>query len=142
MTRKKIEKKFTRPLQYKTDDQEYAIVTKFFGSGHVETRDIHQKTRTCRISGRMLGRKKKGGGRGNVHPSCRINVGNWVLISLREDEEEKGDVILRYTDDEVRRLKKEKKILLPEEEELEEDVGFTFGHEEEEKEEEIDIDEI
>lgn len=138
--------KSKRPLQYKGESEEYAIVTKFYGNGHVETRDMKGVVRMCRISGKMSGRKKRNGGRGKIHPSCWINVGDIVLLSLR-DFDTMADVIVKYTTEELHKLRKEKhiedEVTIPEEDQC----GFVFGHdiedeEEDEKPPEIDIDDI
>ena len=37
--------------------------------------------------------------------SCRINTGDVILLSLREFQDGKGDVILKYSSEEARNLK-------------------------------------
>lgn len=73
-------------------DIEYAQVTKMLGNGYLEAACYDGKTRICHIRGKM---KKK----------VWVNQGDIVLITLREFQDSKADVILKYTADEARRLK-------------------------------------
>ena len=97
-TRKKIKNQdaYTRrPLIYKEEGQEYALVSKMLGSSRIECVCADQRKRICLIRGKMKNR-------------VWIRAGDLVLISLREDlEEDKGDVIMKYTHDEFKDLKKE-----------------------------------
>ena len=75
-----------------------------------------------------------------------INQGDIILISLRDYQDEKADVILKYTADEARNLKaygelpSEAKINETTlENEDEEDIGFEFNNDEEAEEAEVDI---
>lgn len=72
---------------------EYGVVTKMMGGGRVETRCFADGVvRNCSICGRM--RKK-----------IWISVGDVVLISLRDFQDSKADVVHKYTVDDCRRLK-------------------------------------
>ena len=84
---------FRRPLTLKEEDQEYAIVTKMLGSARIECQCADQRKRLCLIRGKMKNR-------------VWIRQGDLVLISLRDFEPDKGDVILKYTNDEYKDLKK------------------------------------
>ncbi len=71
-----------------------------------------------------------------------INQGDIVLISLREYQDEKADVILKYTADEARNLKAYGELPTDAkinenaiEQSDEEDIGFEFDNE-------VDIDDI
>ncbi|CAD6194598.1 unnamed protein product [Caenorhabditis auriculariae] len=67
-----------RELDFKDIGQEYGQVSKMLGNGRVQLR-------------------KK----------VWINVGDIILVGLRDYQDDKGDVILKYTPDEARRLKNE-----------------------------------
>jgi translation initiation factor 1A len=79
-------------LVYKEDLQEYAHVTCMWGNCRVQVRCYDGKTRMARIRGKM-------------HKKVWINNNDTVLVALREYDDNSADVILKYTDDEVRRLR-------------------------------------
>lgn len=81
-----------RELITKDEEQEYAKVTRMLGQGRLEAYCMDGKTRQCHIRGKM--RKKVWVGNGDI-----------ILVSLREYQDEKGDVILKYSADEARELK-------------------------------------
>lgn len=81
-----------RELIFKEDGQEYAQVTKMLGNGRVQAQCFDGTTRLCHIRGKL--RKK-----------VWINQGDIVLIGLRDFQDAKGDVILKYNADEARNLK-------------------------------------
>jgi translation initiation factor 1A len=81
-----------KELALKTDGQEYAQVTRMLGNGRLEAACFDGKTRLCHIRGKM--RKK-----------VWVNQGDIVLIGLRDFEDEKADVLMKYTAEEARRLK-------------------------------------
>ena len=62
------------------------------GNGRIEAYCYDGKTRLCNIRGKM--RKKEW-----------ISVGDIVLIGLRDFQDDKADVIMKYTADEARQLK-------------------------------------
>lgn len=81
------------PLQLKVDGTEYGIVTKMLGAGRVEAKCFKDNVvRNCAICGRM---KKK----------VWITVGDIVLISLRDFQDTKADIVHKYAVDEARQLK-------------------------------------
>merc|ERR1719229_1609482 len=43
--------------------------------------------------------------RGKMRHRQRIRPGDWVLVSLRDFQDKKCDIILKYADDEVRNLR-------------------------------------
>lgn len=67
---------------------EYAQVTKMLGNGRLQAQCFDGETRLAHIRGKM--RKK-----------VWINQGDIILISLREFQDDKADVIVKYTVEEV-----------------------------------------
>eukprot|EP00455_Lapot_gusevi_P051115 TRINITY_DN754_c0_g1_i1.p1 TRINITY_DN754_c0_g1~~TRINITY_DN754_c0_g1_i1.p1 ORF type:complete len:136 (+),score=46.88 TRINITY_DN754_c0_g1_i1:50-457(+) len=90
--RGKNENEEKRELILKEEGQEYAQVTKMLGNGRLEAHCFDGTDRLCHIRGKM--RKKVWVGQGDI-----------VLIGLRDFQDNKADVILRYTADEARQLK-------------------------------------
>ena len=82
-----------RELLFKDHDQEYAIVNEMLGSGRLTGTSSDDVKRLCIIRGSLRS------GRTN-----RIKRGDIILLSLREYQVEKADVVHVYTDDEVKRL--------------------------------------
>ncbi len=80
-----------RELPTKGDDAEYAQVVKLLGDGRVEVNCMDGKTRMATI-------------RGSIYKKTRIAPGDWVIIGLRPFDDKKADVVVKYTDDEVRQL--------------------------------------
>ncbi|KAH7304934.1 hypothetical protein B0I35DRAFT_362550 [Stachybotrys elegans] len=99
-----------RELTFKEDGQEYAQVIKMLGNGRLEALCFDGSKRLANIRGKM--RKK-----------VWINQGDIILLSLRDFQDGKGDVILKYTADEARTLKSYGE--LPEHAKINE--GDTFG---------------
>ena len=81
-----------RELQFKEDGEEYAQVTKMLGNGRLEAQCFDGQKRLAIIRGKL--RKK-----------VWIAQGDVILLSLRDFQNDKADVILKYTPDEARRLK-------------------------------------
>jgi len=81
-----------RELVLKEEGQEYAQVLRMLGNGRLEAQCFDGKTRLCHI-------------RGNMRKKVWVTPGDIVLIGLREFQDAKADVILKYTSDEARRLK-------------------------------------
>jgi len=81
-----------RELVFKEDGQEYAQVTKMLGNGRLEAMCFDGVRRLCHIRGKL--RKK-----------VWINSGDIILLGLRDYQDTKADVILKYTPDEARNLK-------------------------------------
>lgn len=81
-----------RELVFKEDGQEYAQVTKMLGNGRLEALCFDGVKRLCHIRGKL--RKK-----------VWINQSDIILIGLRDYQDQKADVILKYTPDEARSLK-------------------------------------
>ncbi|GAB4821801.1 hypothetical protein N2152v2_008847 [Parachlorella kessleri] len=81
-----------RELIFKEDGQEYAQVLRMLGNGRLEAYCMDGVKRLCHIRGKM--RKK-----------VWVNTGDIVLVGLRDYQDEKADVILKYMADEARSLK-------------------------------------
>lgn len=75
--------------KHSTRYTEYAQVLKMLGNGRVEAQCFDGTKRLAHIRGKM--RKK-----------VWINQGDIVLLSLRDFQDDKADVIVKYTPDEVR----------------------------------------
>lgn len=107
---------FKRELVLKEEGQEYAQVTKMLGNGRLSATCFDGQTRLCQIRGKM--RKK-----------VWINQGDIILLSLREFEDEKADVIMKYHPDEARALKQQGE--LPETAKINEGDPFAQGSDDE-----------
>ena len=81
-----------RELIFKEDGQEYAQVSKMLGNGRLEAVCFDGKKRLCHIRGKL--RKK-----------VWINAQDIILIGLRDYQDDKADVIMKYTSEEARNLK-------------------------------------
>jgi translation initiation factor 1A len=110
---------------FKEEGQEYAQVTKMLGNGRLEAQCFDGTKRLAHIRGKM--RKK-----------VWINQGDIILLSLREYQDEKADVIQKYTADEARNLKTYGE--LPDTAKINE--TDTFGPEEDDIDFDFDIDEV
>lgn len=98
------------------------------------------------------GAKRLGHIRGKLRKKVWINQGDIILLSLREYQDEKGDVILKYSADEARSLKAYGE--LPESAKINETdtyggeeeggIGFDFGEDDDDSSSggEVDIDDI
>ncbi len=106
-----------RELIFKEDGQEYGQTVKMLGSGHVEVFCFDGVTRLGKIRGKM--RKR-----------IWINVGDMVLVGLREFELDRCDIMYKYNPDEARNLKVYGEIptdVTVNENEEESDVEIVFG---------------
>ena len=81
-----------RELVFKEDGQEYAQVAKMLGNGRLEALCFDGVKRLCHIRGKL--RKK-----------VWINQSDIILVGLRDYQDAKADVILKYSADEARNLK-------------------------------------
>jgi len=81
-----------RELVFKEEGQEYGQVLKMLGNGRLEALCFDGLKRLCHIRGKL--RKK-----------VWINTGDIILLGLRDYQDTKADVILKYTNDEARNLK-------------------------------------
>ena len=116
---------------------EYAQVLKMLGNGRLEAWCFDGSKRLAHIRGKL--RKK-----------VWINQGDIILLSLRDYQDEKGDVILKYSADEARSLKAYGE--LPESAKINETdtyggeeeggIGFDFGEDDSDSGDDIDVDDI
>lgn len=120
-----------RELVFKEEGQEYAQVTKMLGNGRLEAMCFDGVKRLCHIRGKL--RKK-----------VWINSGDIILLGLRDYQDTKADVILKYTADEARNLKTYGE--LPESAKINENAGIeddfdeniTFDNFDDDDEDDID----
>lgn len=83
---------FRREIIFKEYGQEYALITKMLGNGHCECKCYDDVVRMGNI-------------RGKLRKRVWISVGDVVLCGLRDFQDEKVDIIHKYTPDEVNNLK-------------------------------------
>jgi len=102
-----------RELVYKDDGQEYAVVTKMLGNGRCELQCLD-------------GVQRLGNIRGKLKHKVWIKLSDHVLVGLREFQDDKCDIIHKYTQEEVRNLRCYGEIADNEEVEEEEDQTFDF----------------
>merc|ERR1712093_41972 len=114
-----------RELIFKEDGQEYAQVLTMLGGGRLEAQCFDGIKRLCGIRGKM--RKR-----------VWISQGDIVLVGLRDFQDEKADVILKYSADEARNLKAYGE--LPETAKINESDPVEFGDDGDDV--EFDFDEI
>ena len=81
-----------RELIFRDDEQQYAQVTKILCCCRLESMCFDGTKRLCHIRGKM--RKKVWAGQGDI-----------VLVGLRDFQDAKADVILKYLPEEARNLK-------------------------------------
>eukprot|EP00922_Rhytidocystis_sp_ex-Travisia-forbesii_P057434 GHVS01085060.1.p1 GENE.GHVS01085060.1~~GHVS01085060.1.p1 ORF type:complete len:153 (+),score=29.58 GHVS01085060.1:66-524(+) len=124
-----------RELRFKDEGQEYGQVLRMLGNGRLEAYCFDGVKRLCHIRGKM--RKR-----------VWVNSGDIVLVSLRDYQDEKGDVIAKYTADESRALKSYGE--LPESAKINEtdmfdedgDGGIEFQDDSESEKEEVVVKEV
>lgn len=114
-----------RELVYKDEGQDYAIVTKMLGNGWIECNCSDGEQRLAHI-------------RGAFRKRVWITQGDLVLLGLRDYQDSRADVILKYNPDEARMLKAEGE--LPESIKINENA--TLEDEEDEVDIDFDIDDI
>ena len=90
--RGKNETEQKRELVLKEDGQEYAQITKNCGNCMFDAHCFDGVERLCHVRGKMRKRVWMG-------------VGDIILISLRDFQDGKADIIQKYTSEEARRLK-------------------------------------
>ncbi len=81
-----------RELPLKGDGAEYAQVVRQRGDGRLEVICMDKQTRMATI-------------RGAIYRFTRITAGDWVLIGIRPFQTDRADVLIKYTDEEVRQLR-------------------------------------
>ena len=80
-----------RTLEYKSEGQEYAIITAMLGNSRCECKCNDGLTRLGHI-------------RGSMNKRVWISKGDTVLVALRDFQDNKVDIIHKYTHDEAKTL--------------------------------------
>eukprot|EP01027_Heterolobosea_sp_BB2_P027147 GEZU01042383.1.p1 GENE.GEZU01042383.1~~GEZU01042383.1.p1 ORF type:complete len:157 (+),score=37.09 GEZU01042383.1:56-472(+) len=83
-----------KELEVKEEGQMYAQVIKMLGNGRLEAYCFED------------GKKRLGHIRGKMRKKVWVNQGDIVLLSLRDYQDDKADVISKYSADDARALKK------------------------------------
>ncbi|KAJ2828782.1 Translation initiation factor 1A [Coemansia erecta] len=118
-----------RELVFADEFQEYAQVTKVLGNGRMEV--------TCFDKEGKENKKRLAHIRGAMRKKVWINLGDFILVSLREFQDDKCDIIQKYQEEEVANLRKA--------EQLPEKSAVAIDAQQEENEDdlvEFDIDEL
>lgn len=102
-----------RLLLFKDHGQEYAVVEDIFGHGRYRCACHDKTTRLCILRGSL--RKS----------SVRIYKGDTVLVSLRDFQDGKADIIHVYAPDEVHSLVNYGEIVNPSQEDT--DIEFSLN---------------
>jgi len=118
-----------RALQLRDEGQEYAKVNKLLGDRRMECLCFDGEIRLAQV-------------RGNMRKWCRIDVDDIVLVSLRDFQDKKVDIIHKYFPEEIRELKKMNEIPDIASSHAYTEEQDTFVFESEAREEEINIDAI
>ena len=128
-------------LVTRTEDQQYAVITKMLGDCRVNLRYINDKGKLVETMGVIRGKLRK---------RVWMNEGSVVLVAQR-DFDDRVDIIDKYSDENVRKLKRRgeiHKLLLDEhdtpkkttEGDEDEDIGFDFyGEDEAETVKEVEV---
>ena len=114
-----------RELQFAGEMQNYGQVLRLLGDSRLEIQCTD-------------GMKRMGHIRGTMRKKIWIAMGDVVLVARREYEDDKCDIILKYTEEEVRKLKSlneiPESIKLPENENKpNEDADIVFGSDDDEE---------
>ena len=91
--RSSVSENDNRVLEFKEDSQVYGKVLKLLGDSRCLISCDDGKERQCTVRGKM---KKR----------IWINLNDIVLVSLRDFQQDKGDIIHKYNDSESKRLQK------------------------------------
>lgn len=95
--KKKAKVESRSELIFKEDGQEYAQVAALLGNSRLRVHCADGKERLCTIRGKLVRR-------------AWVSVRDIILVSLREWEDEKCDMIHKYSDDEARNLRSYKEL--------------------------------
>ena len=79
------------------DNQVYAHVTQKYGDGRFETMCYDKVTRLGLL-------------RGSLRKSSRVEKGSLVLVSLRDYQDDRCDIVYQYKPDDIEKLQKANKI--------------------------------
>lgn len=117
----------TRQLPIADVGQEYAQVERALGNKRFEVNSLDGKKRIARV-------------RGTIRRGDRVLAGNYVVIALRDYQDDKADIIENLRPDEVQRLRNMGEIIdINDNDNAEDDVEFDY---EEEVSKDINIDDI
>ena len=97
--RKNINESVSRELIFRENNQLYGIVTKILGDSRMLVYCSDEKTRNGRVRGKMRKRQF-------------VSQGNLVLVSLRDFQEGKVDIVHKYNDSEAKKLVQYEEITL------------------------------
>jgi translation initiation factor 1A len=86
----------SKQLVFKEEDQDYAIVSNALGAGRMKVLCINDGIKSIERIATI---------RGNMRKKIWINKDDLVLISLRDYQDDRCDIILKYTPDEIKMLK-------------------------------------
>ena len=82
------------PIPEKEDNEMFAIVNRILGGSRMNVQSADGKTRLARIPGRMRRRMS------------RIKIGDLIIISPGDIQNEKADILYRYRQNQIRFLSK------------------------------------
>ena len=88
-----------RELQYKTEGQDYGQILRMLGQGRLEVQ-CFDEAKTKRIASI----------RGKLRNRVWMGAGDLILVSIREEDEAKADVIHKYYPEEAMELQELKEI--------------------------------
>ncbi|XP_065196448.1 eukaryotic translation initiation factor 1A-like [Sycon ciliatum] len=91
--RKAVRTDSNRELVFRNDGTEYAQVTKLFGCCRLEAWCYDARTRICQIRGTLRWNK------------VWIKQGDIILIGVRDFQDSRADVIMKYSHEEAMKLK-------------------------------------
>ncbi len=80
------------PIPEKNENEMFAIVNKVLGGSRMDVQSVDGKSRLARIPGRM--RRRLG----------RIRMGDLIIISPWDIQDEKADILYRYKKNQIRFL--------------------------------------
>lgn len=127
---KSLVNNFKREILYREDNQLYGLVEKMLGDKRVLCKCSDKIERICHI-------------RGKFHRRVWINTGDMVLISLREFEPDKGDIIHKYTNEEGKFLIQQNEFELDSSDSftpIDDDMTITQENEDSSEDESVNID--
>ena len=125
--KKKVHSSQPKELMLRETGLEYAQAGKMLGNGRLEAICFDGKTRLAHIRGKLL---KK----------VWITTGDVILVALRDFQDDKTDVVFKYTPEQVKKLKNMGEI--PSNVKTANDINFKDFKEEEEEDIEISFEHI